>query len=279
MAKGFAIHNALTNHGGRIPSTQVRSSQQGNLFVRAGDGHFCPCCKCWSTVIKSHDHIIFDGKAVAYVGDQLTCGAKIQPQQNHVVGDSGRISGEKNLSNAKNLAPQHNLDNSFSDEKKYINLYIESSITNYLNFKTFLLPYDSDRKARIGTLLQTISGACTFIINHVVRDRTLFVSISMIPPILKYDATIIPWASLKAFREGQLIGNAKLTTEQAGMWDTTNGKEPVGSCEIILPEANLQLVTVNLDIGYIGQLNGGRIVPIPPSVKFSFNVNSRAKQI
>ena len=38
--KGFAIHNAPTNHGGRIPSTQVRSSQEGNLFVRAGDGHF-----------------------------------------------------------------------------------------------------------------------------------------------------------------------------------------------------------------------------------------------
>ena len=26
--KGFAIHNAPTNHGGRIPSTQVRSSQE-----------------------------------------------------------------------------------------------------------------------------------------------------------------------------------------------------------------------------------------------------------
>ena len=30
--KGFAIHNAPTNHGGRIPSTQVRSSQEGNLL-------------------------------------------------------------------------------------------------------------------------------------------------------------------------------------------------------------------------------------------------------
>lgn len=89
MAKGFAIHNAPTNHGGIIPSTQVRSSQQGNLFVRAGDGHFCPKCKCWSTVIKSHDHVIMDGKPVAYAGDKLTCGATIQPQQSHVVGDSG----------------------------------------------------------------------------------------------------------------------------------------------------------------------------------------------
>ena len=87
--KGFAIHNAPTDHGGIIPSTQMRSAQLGNLFVRAGDGHFCPKCKCWSTVVKSHDHIIFDDKAVAYVGDQLTCGTKILPQQSHVVGESG----------------------------------------------------------------------------------------------------------------------------------------------------------------------------------------------
>ena len=55
MAKGFAIHNAITDHGGVVPSTQSRSSQMGNLFVRAGDGHMCPKCRCWSVVIKSHD--------------------------------------------------------------------------------------------------------------------------------------------------------------------------------------------------------------------------------
>lgn len=101
MAKSFAIHNAPTNHGGRIPSTQMRSSQQGNLFVRAGDGHFCPRCKCWSTVVKSHDHVIFDGKPVAYVGDQLTCGARILPQQSHVVGESGSYYGGNNLADNK----------------------------------------------------------------------------------------------------------------------------------------------------------------------------------
>lgn len=90
MARGFAIHNAPTDHGGFIPATQMRSSQMGNRFVCAGDGHYCPKCQCWSKVIKSHDHVLFDGKAVAYAGDKLTCGAKILPQQSHVVGDSGR---------------------------------------------------------------------------------------------------------------------------------------------------------------------------------------------
>jgi uncharacterized Zn-binding protein involved in type VI secretion len=88
MANAFAIHNSMTDHGGIIQATQMRASQMGNLFLVADDGHFCPKCKCWSKIIKSHDHVIFDGKAVAYVGDQLTCGAKILPKQDHVVGDS-----------------------------------------------------------------------------------------------------------------------------------------------------------------------------------------------
>ena len=72
----------------------------GNLFVRAGDGHYCPRCKCWSEVIKSHDHVIMDGRAVAYVDDLLTCGAKILAQQSHVVGDSqgSNYSGSANSS-------------------------------------------------------------------------------------------------------------------------------------------------------------------------------------
>lgn len=86
--KGFAIHNAPTNHGGVIPSTQSSASQESKAFVRAGDKYFCPQCKCWSTVQASHSHVIFDGKPVAYVGDKLSCGAKILEQQTHVVGDN-----------------------------------------------------------------------------------------------------------------------------------------------------------------------------------------------
>jgi len=32
MAVGFAIHNSMTDHGGVIKATQMRSSQMGNLF-------------------------------------------------------------------------------------------------------------------------------------------------------------------------------------------------------------------------------------------------------
>ncbi|MFW2151969.1 PAAR domain-containing protein [Acinetobacter gyllenbergii] len=109
MAVGFAIHNSMTNHGGIIPATQMRTSQMGNLFLVAGDGHFCPKCKCWSKIIKSHDHIILDGKAVAYVGDQLTCGAKILPKQSHVVGESqGANYSSSSYSSAKTIAALQN---------------------------------------------------------------------------------------------------------------------------------------------------------------------------
>jgi predicted chitinase/uncharacterized Zn-binding protein involved in type VI secretion len=88
MAKSFAINNSMTNHGGIIQATQQRTSQMGNLFLCAGDGHFCPKCKCWSTIQASHNHIIMDGKPVAYADDLLSCGAKILPKQDHVVGTS-----------------------------------------------------------------------------------------------------------------------------------------------------------------------------------------------
>jgi len=121
MAKGFAIHNAPTDHGGIIPATQMRGSQMGNLFIRAGDGHFCPKCQCWSTVIKSHDHILFDNKAVAYVGDKLTCGAKILPQQSHVVGDRRGVNVVAQSSARSNSA--------YSDQK---NNFIDNSIKKYV---------------------------------------------------------------------------------------------------------------------------------------------------
>ena len=129
--KGFAINNAPTDHGGIIPSTQLRSSQEGNTFVRAGDGHFCPKCKCWSTVVKSNDHVIFDGKAVAFVGDSLTCGAKILYQQSHVVGNTGGgILGSAARSSSQPVSSQQNLTNSFNSEEKYEIFYVQNYKTD-----------------------------------------------------------------------------------------------------------------------------------------------------
>lgn len=113
MAIGFAIHNSMTDHGGMIPATQMRASQMGNLFLLADDGHFCPKCKCWSKIIKSHDHIVFYGKSVAYAGDKLTCGAKILPKQSHVVGDSARNSGRASVIKLESSKVESSPMNSF----------------------------------------------------------------------------------------------------------------------------------------------------------------------
>ena len=86
--KPFGIHGSTTNHGGIVISTQQRSSTDGSLFLRAGDGFFCPKCKCWSTLIKSNDFIIFDGKAVAFAGDRFTCSARLIEKQLLVIGEN-----------------------------------------------------------------------------------------------------------------------------------------------------------------------------------------------
>lgn len=145
MAKGFAIHNSMTTHGGIIQATQQRTSQMGNLFLRAGDGHYCPQCQCWSKIVKSHDHIIMDGKAVAYVDDLLTCGAKILPKQHHVVGDSqGENYRSSALSNLRSLNIEQNFKNSLTSANKeslngyYYNIdtgLYEGSISNGIGDK------------------------------------------------------------------------------------------------------------------------------------------------
>lgn len=122
MAKGFGIHGSTTDHGGIVISTQSTSSQMGSLFLRAGDGFACPKCKIWSTLIKSNDHVVFDGKPVAYVGDKFTCGATLMLKQMHVVGDSGGSNYRSStVSSLQPVSSQQNLaDNLVADSYNMI---------------------------------------------------------------------------------------------------------------------------------------------------------------
>lgn len=131
MATGFGIHGSTTNHGGIVLSTQSRSSQMGNLFLRAGDGFFCPVCKCWSTLIKSNDHIIFDGKPVAFAGDKFTCGATLLLKQMHVVGDSGSA----NSTNSEENKTSNFVASKIYDEQ--VQLIIENEASEIFNFLSY----------------------------------------------------------------------------------------------------------------------------------------------
>lgn len=231
MAKAFAIHGSTTNHGGVVMATQMRSSQMGNLFLRAGDGFACPKCQCWSTLIKSNDHVIFGGKAVAYVGDKFSCGATLMPKQVHIVGDSGSNVLNAFLTQFENTEnSQYQLNNHFSENKaRYENYYIERNKTDYVKFKNVIIPYDEDKRGWIGVTSQSISGACEYIVTYVLQGCNLFVTVSYIPPMLKVDAKILPFGSIKIFRQEARV--FKNITQQnlevsGGVWDTEKGKEP-----------------------------------------------------
>ena len=90
--KAFGINGSSTSHGGSIVATQQTTSEENIAFLRAGDGFYCPKCKCWSTLTPSNSLIIIHGKPVAFVGDKFTCGATLLPKQNLVVGQAqGKI--------------------------------------------------------------------------------------------------------------------------------------------------------------------------------------------
>lgn len=152
MAKGFAIHNSMTNHGGIIQATQQRTSQMGNLFLCAGDGHFCPKCKCWSTIQPSHNHIIMDGKPVAYVDDLLSCGAKILPKQDHVVGTS---QGSLYIRSSGSKEP---LQNSFIDKVISTNFGLQYQLLDEITNEPITeLPYRIIRAS--GEVIEGITDA------------------------------------------------------------------------------------------------------------------------
>lgn len=145
MSKGFGIHGSTTDHGGTVISTQSRSSQMGNLFLRAGDGFACPKCKIWSTLIKSNDHVIFDGKAVAYVGDKFTCGATLMPKQVHVVGTNGSGSSSSSVSNFQTtnnqftdsfLSEKNNFDVELSKFSIKTDLFVPCGVPSYQGKKS-----------------------------------------------------------------------------------------------------------------------------------------------
>lgn len=64
-----------------------------------------------------------------------------------------------------------------------------------------------------------------------------------------------------------------------GIWNTERGKEPVGFCNIDLPEPDLSLIKVELEMGYEARMDGGGIYPNPRFVTHIFTLNSAAREI
>lgn len=64
-----------------------------------------------------------------------------------------------------------------------------------------------------------------------------------------------------------------------GVMNTENSKIPLSSCIIKLPEPNIHLVEVELELGYTARPSDsvGFVTPIPPYKKHKFTLTSFAR--
>ncbi|ENU92122.1 hypothetical protein F971_02009 [Acinetobacter vivianii] len=279
MATPYIVVGCPTTGGGQVLSGNSMFLIEGIPIACVGDKATCPKHKTVATIISGDPHMQIFGKAAARVNDSLSCGCKLLPKQSLVVQDSGSgtVSSAARQSSSFQPNQQEQTISSLRDDK-YENYYIQQEQTEYVKFKTFLFPYDEDKKGFIGMAMQAMSGACTFIVTRKITGNELFVTATLIPPVLKGDATIYPTASIKLSKKGEQIGKVQKLTIGKGFWNTENDKQPVGSCTIQLPSPDLQTIDVHLEVGYEAKLDGGVVVPNPRYTTHKFIINSATRQ-
>jgi len=285
--KALITVGCMTDHGAVISLGDSSYVVDGKAVHLDGMTHFCPRCKVQSKAIASNQgFMMVSGRSIVAVGDQSTCGSRYLKISDLAVMDrgSGNLSNYSRNLKSTNIPqnPKHDLANSFVSQDKYENYYIEQNKTDYVKFKTGIPPYDKDKKGGLGALSQLVSGVCDFIVTYVVDNKRLFITVSYIPPIVKYDAkSVIPSASVRLYKDKdgkfELLINQKLKLEK-GIWDTDRRKEPVGSCEIFLPEPDLSSLRAELDLGYILRFDGGTVTPIPSFMTHSFTLKSSSRK-
>lgn len=123
-----------------------------------------------------------------------------------------------------------------------------------------------------------LSGAVSYFLNYVLTGQDLFISVMMDPNPIIHSAKTHPYGKATIKRKGQEFGATRLQVG-SGVWNTEKGKIPLGSCTIKLPEPNIQLVEVELELGYTAQPSDsvGFVTPIPPYKKHKFTLTSFAR--
>lgn len=168
------------------------------------------------------------------------------------------------------------MDNFVKDE--YENYYIDNLKEERVEFKNFLFPYDQDKGNLIGIIAQGVSGKCTFVVNRKNQNTSLFVSVTLLPPVLRNDAKIYPKASIQLLKKGKPLGPIKPMPVGEGFWNTEKDMQPVESIELTLPPPDLEPVTVKLRLSYTGWIDGGQIVPNPSYTNHEFTITSAARR-
>jgi len=249
----------------------------GIAVACVGDKATCPTHKVVATIVSGDPNMQIFGKAAARVNDSLSCGCKLLPQQNLVVQDNGGGAASSTKSSSAPLSQKQQTTDSFAKDE-YENYYIENTKTEIIEFKNLLLPYDQDKASLFGIAMQAMSGACSFEVSYKIQKRQLFITVTLLPPALKADATIYTFGTIRLFKNKQPIGGPFALKVSKGFWNTENDRQPVGSCEITLPSPDLQVITVSLELGFEGKFDNGKAVPNPPYKTHSFTITSAARR-
>ncbi|WP_171503243.1 PAAR domain-containing protein [Acinetobacter haemolyticus] len=277
MATPYIVIGCPTTGGGKVISGNSSFLIEGKAIACVGDKVTCPKHQTVSTIITGDPYMQVFGKAAARVNDSLSCGCKLLPMQNLVIQDNG--GGAASSTTKSSLAPmsqQQPATNSFVEDE-YETYYIKQNSTKHVKFKNVILPYDEDKRSLLGALSQAVSGVCTFIVTYILNEQELFVTVSILPPPLSGDATILPYATLELEHKNQSLGKIRLEKGQ-GVWSTEKGMEPVGQCKVTLPKPDLSIVTVTLTMGYAAKFDGGTARPNPPHTRFYFTLTSAARR-
>lgn len=272
MATPYITIGCPTTGGGKVISGNSMFLIEGIAIACVGDKATCPKHKTVSTIVSGDPHMQIFGKSAARVNDSLSCGCKLLPKQNLVVQDNGgsTSSSVSSLSSAP-ISQQQPLTDSFVKDK-YENYYIEQYKTDvYISHKAVLLGDEG---------VTPLDGAVSYFLNYKIKGKELFLSVVINAAPLSHKGTVYPFGTAIVSREGKEIARIKLKKEQ-GYWPTDKNKAPLGSCTIKLPEPNLQLVHVELELGYTAVISDtvGSVHPIPPIKKYKFSLNSAARKV
>lgn len=113
MATPYITIGCPTTGGGKVISGNSLFLIDGKAVACTGDTATCPTHKVVATIVSGDPYMNIFGKMAARVGDSLSCGCKLLPQQNLVVQDNGGGSGTSSKSNTENFLPIENFGHRF----------------------------------------------------------------------------------------------------------------------------------------------------------------------
>lgn len=95
MSQPLIVMGDKTSHGGTVISCAPTTDTMGKGWARVGDMVSCPRCKGVFPISQGDNSLIDDGRAVAYHGCKVACGASLISSQMHTTTEpsSGAAAG------------------------------------------------------------------------------------------------------------------------------------------------------------------------------------------